>query len=70
LPAGPSALELARLTPREHEILALLSKGALAKEIADALGISIWTVHGHIKSIFEKLGVHSRTEAVVKFLQK
>lgn len=70
LPAGPSALDLARLTPREHQILDHLSKGALAKEIADALGISIWTVHGHIKSIFEKLGVHSRTEAVVKFLQK
>ncbi len=70
LPAGPSAVDLARLTPREHEILALLAKGELAKEIADTLGISIWTVHGHVKSIFEKLNVHSRTEAVVKFLQK
>lgn len=70
LPAGPSALDSARLTPREHEILTLLAKGELAKEIADTLGISIWTVHGHVKSIFEKLDVHSRTEAVVKFLQK
>jgi DNA-binding NarL/FixJ family response regulator len=70
MPSGPSAVEMARLTPREHEILALLAKGDLAKEIADALGISIWTVHGHIKNIFEKLDVHTRTEAVVKFLQK
>jgi DNA-binding NarL/FixJ family response regulator len=70
MPSGPSALEMAKLTPREHEILALLAKGDLAKEIADSLGISIWTVHGHVKSIFEKLNVHTRTEAVVKFLQK
>jgi DNA-binding NarL/FixJ family response regulator len=70
MPAGPSVLEMAKLTPREHEILAQLAKGYLAKEIADSLGISIWTVHGHVKSIFEKLNVHTRTEAVVKFLQK
>jgi len=70
LPSGPSALATAKLTPREHEILSLLAKGQLAKEIAEALGISIWTVHGHVKSIFEKLDVHTRTEAVVKFLQK
>ena len=70
MPVGLSALEMAKLTPREHEILALLAKGYLAKEIADSLGISIWTVHGHSKSIFEKLNVHTRTEAVVKFLQK
>jgi len=70
MPSGPSALDMAKLTPRELEILALLAKGDLAKEIADSLGISIWTVHGHVKSIFEKLNVHTRTEAVVKFLQK
>jgi DNA-binding NarL/FixJ family response regulator len=70
MPSGPSAVNIAKLTPREHEILALLAKGDLAKEIAESLGISIWTVHGHVKSIFEKLNVHTRTEAVVKFLQK
>jgi len=70
MPSGPSALEIARLTAREQEILALLARGRLAKEIAHSLGISIWTVNGHVKSIFEKLKVHTRTEAVVKFLQK
>lgn len=70
LPTGPSCLELAKLTPREHEILTLLSTGEQAKGIADTLDISIWTVHGHVKHIFEKLKVHNRTEAVVKFLQK
>jgi len=70
LPAGPPFWKLAKLTPREHEILAFLSKGDTVKEIADTLGISNWTVHGHVKSIFGKLKVHSRTEAVIKYLQK
>lgn len=65
-----SAGELARLTGRELEILALLSKGFVDKEIAQSLRISVWTVHGHAKNIYEKLGVHSRTEAAVKYLQK
>jgi DNA-binding NarL/FixJ family response regulator len=70
LPVGPSGREMARLTVREHQLLALLSKGHSAKEIAAELGISVWTVHGHVKNIFEKLNVHTRTEAVVRFLQK
>ncbi|MBL9173668.1 MAG: response regulator transcription factor [Verrucomicrobiales bacterium] len=67
--SGGSAT-LSRLTPRELEILALMSKGFLDKEIAHDLRISVWTVHGHAKKIYEKLGVHSRTEAVVRYLQK
>jgi len=70
LPSGPPSWKLAKLTPREHEILALLSQGDLLKEIAHKLGISNWTVQGHVKSIFEKLKVHTRTEAVIKYLQK
>jgi DNA-binding NarL/FixJ family response regulator len=62
--------DLSRLTPRELEILALMSKGFLDKEIAQSLQISVWTVHGHAKRIYEKLQVHSRTEAAVKYLQK
>lgn len=69
-PIHASADELSNLTPREHEILGLLSKGHPDKEIADALRISTWTVHGHLKKIFEKLGAHNRTDAVVKYLNK
>jgi DNA-binding NarL/FixJ family response regulator len=65
-----SARDMARLTQRERDILNLLSKGCLDKEIADALGISLWTVHGHLKKIYDKLGVHTRTEAAVRYLHK
>jgi len=72
--AGPSAPrttgEQTALTPREDEILLRLSKGYQDKQIADTLNISTWTVHNHIKNIFKKLGVHSRTQAVIKHLQK
>lgn len=58
------------LSRREHEILDLLVKGYRYKEIADALGISFETVRSHLKNIYEKLHVHSRTEAVVKYLRQ
>ena len=61
---------ISRLTRRETEVLDLLSKGCVDKEIAQALGISAWTVHGHIKSIFGRLRVRTRTEAVVRYLEK
>jgi DNA-binding NarL/FixJ family response regulator len=61
---------ISRLTRRETEVLVLLSKGCVDKEIAQALGISAWTVHGHIKRIFERLRVRTRTEAVVRYLEK
>jgi DNA-binding NarL/FixJ family response regulator len=70
LPFGGSAHELNSLTRREHEILGLLSKGHPDKEIATLLRISTWTVHGHLKKIFEKLKAHNRTDAVVKYLNK
>ena len=70
MPVGGSARHLASLTQREQEVLGLLSKGHPDKEIADALGISIHTVHEHVRNILEKLGAHNRTEAAVKFLQK
>jgi len=62
--------KLASLTTRESQILEYLSKGFPDKEIAGAMGISAWTVHGHLKSIFEKLQVHNRLEAVLKYLNK
>jgi len=61
---------LSKLTNREHEVLELLSKGYVDKEIAQAMGISAWTVHGHIKNIFLRLRVRSRTEAVIRYLEK
>ena len=57
------------LSKREEEILRLLSKGYRYKEIADALAISFETVRSHLKNIYDKLHVHSRTEAVVKYLR-
>lgn len=55
---------------REQEVLDLLSRGFSDKELAQELGISVWTVHSHLKRIFAKYGVRTRTEAVVKHLQK
>ncbi len=61
---------VAKLTRREREVLSLLSKGCVDKEIAHAMGISVWTVHGYIKRIFEALNVRTRTEAVIRYLEK
>jgi DNA-binding NarL/FixJ family response regulator len=62
--------EAENLSKREREILELLAKGFRDKEIADSLTISVDTVHSHLKNIYEKLHVHSRTEAVLKYLRK
>jgi DNA-binding NarL/FixJ family response regulator len=56
------------LSKREQEILDLLVKGYRYKEIADHLAIGFETVRTHLKNIYDKLHVHSRTEAVVKYL--
>jgi DNA-binding NarL/FixJ family response regulator len=60
--------EVEKLSKREQEILALLAKGYFYKEIADQLGITLSTVRAHLHTVYEKLHVQSRTEAVVKFL--
>jgi two-component system, NarL family, nitrate/nitrite response regulator NarL len=57
------ALLVDQLTPREHEVLALLVQGADGGEIARRLGISRNTVRTHVQSILTKLQVHSRLEA-------
>jgi DNA-binding NarL/FixJ family response regulator len=66
---GPSEDVTTSLSAREQEILEMLANGDLYKEIADKLGISITTVRSHIQHIYEKLHVHTRTEAVAKFLK-
>ncbi|PYI81841.1 MAG: hypothetical protein DME26_19145 [Verrucomicrobia bacterium] len=63
-PDGNSG-ESGALTQRETEILRYLGAGQTDKTISTILGISAWTVHAHVKSIFEKLGVHTRAEAVI-----
>ncbi len=60
----------AELSPREREVLDLLAQGFLYKEIAERLGVSYETVHTHIRRIYEKLQVRTRTEAVAKFLKR
>ena len=62
--------ELKKLTPREREILALLTRGFLYKEIAGKLGISPSTVRAHLHTVYGKLGVKSRTQAAVRFLRR
>lgn len=59
---------LEKIAPREREILELLAKGYLQKEIADQLGISFSTVRTLTGRIYEKLHVHSRGQAVAKYL--
>lgn len=63
------ASEMEKLTKRELEILTLLAKGYLYKEIGDQLGITLSTVRAHLHTIYEKLHVQSRTQAVLKFLE-
>ena len=58
------------LTKREIEILSMLGKGMSYKMIADAGSISFHTVNSHLKKIYEKLHVHSATEAVTKAFSK
>jgi DNA-binding NarL/FixJ family response regulator len=57
---------LASFSAREQEVLILLSKGFQYKEIADKLFLSVETIRSYIRDIYEKLQVHSRTDAVNK----
>jgi len=66
--AKPDAHPQDKLTAREEEILDYLAKGYVTKEIADKLSVSYDTVRYHLKHIYDKLHVHSRTEAVIKYL--
>jgi PAS domain S-box-containing protein len=58
-----------KLTRREREVLALLTRGLTTKEIAETLSISPHTVRNHIQNILDKLEVHSRVEAITYTLQ-
>jgi len=67
-PSGQNAT--GELSDREIEFLKLMTRGLTNKEIADALDVNLRTVQGQLRQIFKKLGVGSRTEAVVYGLKK
>jgi DNA-binding NarL/FixJ family response regulator len=68
-PEPGASPEIESLTRREEEILGLLAQGYTSKEIGDRLSISYDTVCSHLRHIYEKLHVRSRTEAVIKYLR-
>jgi len=63
------AADVPRLSDREHQVLTLIVKGFSYAEIAGLLGVSGHTVTTHVRSIYRKLEVHSRGEAVYEALQ-
>jgi DNA-binding NarL/FixJ family response regulator len=69
-PVGAATNPLEELSPREKSVLELLTKGYLYKEIAESLGVSVPTVSTYIRRIYEKLQVHSRSQAVAKYFRK
>ena len=67
---APEPAIVEKLTPREREVLEQLALGNRYKEISDTLGISLDGIRFHIRGVYNKLQVHSRTEAVLKFLKR
>ncbi|RME01668.1 MAG: DNA-binding response regulator [Calditrichaeota bacterium] len=67
---APKPNECENLTPREYEVLKALVEGLNYKQIAQKLFISLDTVRNHIRHIYEKLQVHSKSEAVAKALKQ
>ena len=63
----PGAIEL---SPREREVLELLARGFLYKEITGQLNLSIGTVNTYVRRIYEKLHVRSRSQAIATYLRK
>jgi DNA-binding NarL/FixJ family response regulator len=64
---GASAPDGGELSPREQEVLDLLARGYLYKEIAERLNISVPTVNTYVRRMYEKLHVRSRAQAVAKY---
>src|ERR1051325_4686994 len=64
-----AAQQVDRLSDREKEVLELVMHGLGNKTIADRLGVTVAAVKWHLQHIYEKLHVHSRTEAALKFRQ-
>ena len=65
--AGMQTRRVARaLTPRDRVVLDLLARGRDTREIAERTGLAVSTIRGHVQTLIEKLGTHSRLEAVVR----
>ena len=64
VPGRRAASASSQLTPRETEILNAIARGFTYAESAELLHLSVQTVHTHLKNIYKKLAVHSKTEAV------
>jgi len=64
-PVDPEVAKIARLTPREREVIGLIGEGLYNKDIAERLSISAATVSHHLTSIFDKLGVANRFDLVI-----
>lgn len=60
--------EQEQLSPREREMLELFAKGATYSQVADAMGIGVNTVRTHVRRVYEKLHVCTKTEAVLRGL--
>ena len=67
-PVSRNTPQIEDLTPRERQILELLSRGLAYKHIASELNLSMGTIQTHVSRIYKKLHVNCRTEAVVKYL--
>lgn len=61
---------LEKLSPKEHQVLEKLAQGFLYKEIAHEMQITLETVRTHIRAIYQKLQVNTKTDAVLKYLGK
>ena len=66
VPASTMGGLVEMLSEREVEVLKLLAQGCSDKKIADTLVVATQTVHTHLKNIYGKLEVHSRTEAIAR----
>ena len=65
--AGPATAALGTLTPKERECVEAVLSGRPLSVVARALGISVHTLRNHLKSVYRKLGVHSRVELLLRF---
>ena len=62
---GVAEMRLKTLTPQQNRVLSMLGEGLLNKQIAYELGVSEATIKAHVSAILQKLGVDSRTQAVI-----